>query len=115
MSEHPSLLQQLLEVGEAMSAALEGDNMERFSTLLAERDALLEQLLAFEHPSEVDADWKIYQRALVEQHEELEQAMQEAMGRRTQALHEMKQHEDAARQYNPRLSSARLLNPNLRG
>lgn len=115
MDETPSLLQQLLEVGDAMSAALETGNVERFSSLLAERGTLLERLQASEHPQVFDADWEAHRRALIAQHEELEEAMQAAMGRLTQALNQMKQHEDAAREYNPRRSSGQLLNPNLRG
>lgn len=115
MTASSSLLQQLLDVGEAMRAALERNDVERFSSLVAERGALLEQLDAVGHPEEIDADWRTYRKALIEQHEQLQQAMQEALNRRTQALSQMKQHADAAREYNTPLSPAQLLNPNLRG
>lgn len=82
-----SLLDDIYDIGENLASALINADLDRYFELVDKRGTLLECLGEYQHPSEIDADWREMWTRLQEQHEFImatlaahEMQMQEALG-----------------------------------
>lgn len=102
----PNLLRAVHALGEQMCAALRDDDLDAFFGFVEQRTALLEQLQAYTHPSEVDPEWETTATALAAQHDVLTAALAGQERRMSEALRALERFKDARHRYgaqpNPR-------------
>lgn len=70
-----SLLAAIYDLGEQLRDAIEQRRIESAVALVQERDLLVQRLEAFDHPSEVDSEWKQWRSRFAAQHEALTHAL----------------------------------------
>lgn len=109
-----SLLQSIHDVGEELSSALEKADLKHFLVLLEKRGTLLERMIEYEHPSEVDPDWRSLAPALITQHERLTAALDTEERRMQDMLAELERFKGASRSYQRTTPGSQILNKDLR-
>lgn len=110
----PSLLQNLLDVGEKMKNALEQGQVDTYLALLDDRGTLLDTLLIYRHPSEVDPNWAEMASALSLQNDALMDIALSQRQRMQDAINRIEQVRDANRSYLQTPGRSNILNENLR-
>lgn len=108
------LLQNLLDLGERMITALERGEMDTYFTLLDERGTLLDRILDYRHPSEIDPGWKAAAEALALQHEAIMEIAASNSRRMQDAITRIEQVKEAQRSYHRPVGRSNILNANLR-
>lgn len=109
-----SLLRNIYLIGQEMASALQQGNLEHYFELLDERGTLLEEILGYQHPSEIDPNWKDVASALQEQYEVLTTALAEQERKMQEELGGMQRYKGASRSYQQSEARPQILNDNLR-
>lgn len=108
------LLEDLLAAGRSMQNALERGRLERFFELLDERSALLDDLFASRHPSDITAEGKVRASELAAQHDALMEAAVAQQQRMEDSLNRIEQVKAARRSYSASPGRSSILDENLR-
>ena len=111
----PNLLQAILHLGDHMLAAVKEGDLQLFLERARERSALVEQLAAYEAPSQIAQDWENLVPAYAEQHRALVEALRAYEYKMGQTRLGHDRFRDAWRSYNERPNNRRILNKHLRG
>lgn len=110
----PGLIRDLYEVGENMRAALREDDTDRYLELIEERGTLLDKMRRYDHPSQIDENWRELADVLRTQQSELmEEALQQER-RIQEALGRLEQLKSAGRSYQEVSPRRNILDKNLR-
>jgi len=109
-----SLLQNILLRGEELSSALVSGDLENYFELLDQRGRLVDRLQEFQHPSEIDSDWRGVSEALRKQHQVLTYAFTERERQMQEELTELERFKEAARTYQIVEPRTQILNRDLR-
>lgn len=104
----------VLNVGEAMMTALENEDIDAYLALLQERGTLLDAILSYRHPSDIDVNWMESAEALSSQHAALIEAAEAQHRRMQDALTRLEQIKGAHRSYHQPIGQRTILNENLR-
>ncbi len=107
-------LQNLLDLGDKLKDALEKGEMDTYFDVLDERGTLLDAILAYRHPSELDTDWKTTASALAHQNDALMEAAELQRRRMQNEMIRIEQVKEAQRSYAQLTAPPNILNENLR-
>lgn len=108
------LLDDLYAIGENLASALINADMDRYFELVDKRGTLLESLSDYQHPSEIDPDWREMWTRLQEQHEFIMATLAAHEIQMQEALGEFERFKGASRTYQRSGPGRQILNSELR-